>query len=665
MRTSQRTRILRAAVIAGVSTSLFQASTRADDAAVEVEVRGDAVRAEEPTKDASVAGSVVRGEPLRSAGIHATDVLRTQPGVQVIESGGVGTPATASIRGATAADTPVYLGGVRLNDDVGGTADLSLIPLWLIDRIEIYRGNAPIEADRLGPGGAIFFEPKRPSRTMAGAGGTVGSFGAKSGFGYAGFSAGRSSFLVGVSADASENNYRYLNDQGTLLVRNRDTIDERTNADTHTLDGWGLGRVDLGNGARVDVMLSGISREQGVPGLALLPAKRTRSTTERALSSIGATVPFGPDSRHVFEARTSAVLSRMTFRDPLAELALQTVLLEVSARRVEQALSVNLELSPTWRIRPSVSLAYERIFRFPDDVPLGRSHRFFARAATTVEVRPTNLLVLRGLFAGECHATRSSETDACDVIEPSGRLGAELGDSDIKLLGNVGRYVRVPTLGEVFGVSGVIRGNPELDPERGFTAELGVRAHANERGVLRGAYADVFLFVRAADNLIAYVRAGQGYVIPYNVGTARVIGAEALLGVALSSFLRADVAATLQDPRDTSAERTTVNDILPFRSRMILAPRVAAFHDFEGSPVLSRVDGSVSYTHQASRYADPAGLGLIAEQGSLDVTAQATWFHHHWVTRARVADLFDQRRTDVIGYPLPGRSAFFSLETTW
>ena len=62
----------------------------------------------------------------------------------------------------TAAETPVYLAGVRINDDVAGAADLSTLPLWLIDRVEIYRGNAPLEADRFGIGGAIFFEPLRP-----------------------------------------------------------------------------------------------------------------------------------------------------------------------------------------------------------------------------------------------------------------------------------------------------------------------------------------------------------------------------------------------------------------------------------------------------------------------------------------------------------------------
>ena len=74
--------------------------------------------------------------------------------------------ATAAVRGATALDTPVYLAGVRLNDDVGGTADLSLVPLWLIHHVEIYRGHAPLHADRLAPGGAICFSASAP-RSLA------------------------------------------------------------------------------------------------------------------------------------------------------------------------------------------------------------------------------------------------------------------------------------------------------------------------------------------------------------------------------------------------------------------------------------------------------------------------------------------------------------------
>src|SRR5262245_40523096 len=98
-------------------------------------VRGESLAT--PPKEPSMAGSVIREERLRAPGLEASDVLRTQPGVAVLDTGGYGSLSTASIRGATAAETPVYLAGVRLNDDVGGTADLSLVPLWMVHRVEI------------------------------------------------------------------------------------------------------------------------------------------------------------------------------------------------------------------------------------------------------------------------------------------------------------------------------------------------------------------------------------------------------------------------------------------------------------------------------------------------------------------------------------------------
>src|SRR5579859_5200563 len=164
---------------------------------------------------------------LVGPGLEAQDVLRTQPGVIVTESGGFGAPATAAIRGATAEDTPVYLAGVRLNDDVGGTADLSLVPLWLVDRIEVYRGHAPLDADRLGPGGAIFFEPKHPDNDAGGAGYYGGSWGASRGWLYQGIRSGSVSALVGVSGEHAVNRYPFVDDHGELLVPGRATLERR------------------------------------------------------------------------------------------------------------------------------------------------------------------------------------------------------------------------------------------------------------------------------------------------------------------------------------------------------------------------------------------------------------------------------------------------------
>jgi iron complex outermembrane receptor protein len=470
---------------------------------------------------------------------------------------------------------------------------------------------------------------------------------------------------VGVSAEAATNDYSYVNDHGTLFDRSRDTVDRRTNADTSTLDGWGLARVDLGGDAHADLLVNGIRREQGVPSLALLPARAAREETERGLASLDAIVPFGADGEHRLEARTSAIASRTAFRDPLYELFLQTSDLVVTARRLEESLSAYLALSNAFRVRPVATLSYEQLRRDPNDIPLGRAHRAFARGAVTVEAALSRELKLHVLGAAECHDTNSTDGRTCDLFLPSGRIGAELDLPNVTLLANVGRYARVPSLGELYGVSGVVRGNANLAPEKGFTGEVGVRAKIGRQAPLAGLAVDAFAYVRAADDLIAYLRAAQGYVAPYNVGAARVLGAEIALRAPLLSFLRFDVSATLQDPRDTSAGRTTVNDILPFRSRLIVTPALTAGSSFDEAWPLRHLGAVASFTYQSSRYVDPAGLGVIDEQGSLDVSADAAWLDDHLTTRVRVADILDAQRTDVIGFPLPGRSLYVSAEVTW
>lgn len=631
----------------------------------EVQVRGDAVRDPIGPKDRGVAGSVLTRDRLVGPGMEAQDALRTQPGVIVTESGGFGAPATAAIRGATAQDTPVYLAGVRLNDDVGGTADLSLVPLWLIDRIEVYRGNAPLDADRLGAGGAIFFEPRWPTREMGGVGYYGGSWGASKAWAYQGVRSGPVSALVGFSGDRATNHYPFVNDRGELFEPQDATISVRQNADESTLEGWGLARIDLGGGARVDLLVNEIDRDQGVPSLALLPTRAAREMANRTLASVAVHAPVGANGSVTLDARTSVLIGQTVYHDPLLELDLFTRDLDIVGRRVEQSLGAAIDVTDSLRVRPLVNLAYEGIERLPDDIPLGHARREFARVAITAEESAASWLTLRALGSLECHNTGAAPGEVCDVFAPTGRVGAEAGPRRVKVLANLGRYIRVPTLGEVYGVSGTIHGNPNLAPEEGYTADLGLRVQTPRLSAIDGAYIDAFVFGHWVDGLIAYERTAQGYVTPYNVGRARVLGAELLAGVALTKIVRAEVVATALDPIDTSPHRTTVNDILPYRSKLIGGPRLRADWKFSNRDGLSGVGGEINALYQSSRYIDPAGLGVIPQQTTVDLEIDATWFNGLLTLRGRIADLFDAKRTDIVGYPLPGRSAYFGLETSW
>ena len=130
-------------------------------------------------------------------------------------------------------------------------------------------------------------------------------------------------------------------------------------------------------------------------------------------------------------------------------------------------------------------------------------------------------------------------------------------------------------------------------------------------------------------------------------------------------FLEVDAAATLLDARDDSPGRSTVNDILPFRSRLVLAPRVALKAQGWRAMRIGRSLVAASYVYQSNRYADAAGLVVIPEQGSMDLEAMTETISGHVRARLRLANVLDQPRFDLVGFPLPGRAVYAAMELQW
>jgi vitamin B12 transporter len=660
--------------IAALALTLVRSAAAAEP--LEVVARGEPIAA--PPKEPSVAGSVIGEERLRAPGLQASDVLRTQPGIAVLETGGYGSLSTASIRGATAAQTPVYLAGIRMNDDVGGTTDLSLVPLFLLHRVEIYRSNAPIAGDQLGLAGAIFFEPRRPKATEMGGGVMVGSFGAHAIWGRAGIGDDDGGGLVAIRLDGARNDYTFVNDGGTRFEQIHDRTVLHTNSDTKTVDVWATGSLRLGAEGRVDLVANGVEREQGLPGLTLFPSTRARVAQSRQLVGLTTRVPCAKEGCEI-TMTTAAVLTHAIYDDPSREVALGTTELDLDARRVDDAVLFRWYLSDRVSITPAVRGSVERMTLAAVNVTTAQTRRIFSRAALQGEWSVSDAIALRALGSAECHGTSLNGVppwslpgdatgpthggDACNQFQPAMRLGAQLGHAPLAFLANIGRYARVPTLTELYGMSGAVRGNAALEPETGVSVEAGVRATASPTSALRGASVDLFGFIRQAKHLVAYQRSSLGYVRPFNVGSARVAGLEVLANYRPAPFALFELALSVLDPRNTSPSRPA-NDVLPYQARLALVPRAEIASRLAARPIDSG-KLSLSYFYESSRYADPAGLVVIPEQGSLELEAELGAFKGHLTLRARLANLLNQVRSDLIGYPLPGRAAYAALEAQW
>ncbi|HWP08903.1 MAG TPA: TonB-dependent receptor [Polyangiaceae bacterium] len=627
----------------------------------EVEVRGPPASPASAPLDGSVAGSTIRRAELERPGLTAPAVLRTEVGLSITETGGLGAASTASIRGATSAETPVYLGGVRINDDVAGSADLSTLPLWLIDRVEIYRGNAPFEVDRFGIGGAMLFQPIRPRDTQASIGVSGGSYGSEGAHAYGSLASPKHGVLVGASFQGAQNDYEFTDNTGETQ--------RWQNTDATLVDLWLLGRTEVGRGS-LDLTLNHFRREQGAVRLASVQTYHARRSLERTLGALTARTPLG--ARGMLELRTSALLAGSTLDDPYQEILPNTgtpgTALAQRGERVEEEASVRLEPNLSTRVRLAVQTSSENLRRYEHAElagigPVLDAARVTGRLAGSVESDVIHWLTIRALLALECHSTSTGESfGLCDSLEPVGRLGGLWHAGELTGFVAVGRYSRPPTLGELYGTSLVTEGNPALEAESGTTVDVGVRfAHALA-GQTTPLYAAVSGYARRSSELIAFVRTTSGFVRPENINAADAFGLELEAGSGIGRFFAADLALTLFDFRDRTEGLTRVNDILPYHSRLIAAPGLTATTPELDSRWVSRATLGARLVYQSNRYGDLAGTGVIPEQTSLDLDAGLLLLDRTLWLRGRVTDLLDSPRWDIVGFPLPGRSVFVSLE---
>ncbi|MDF3033980.1 MAG: hypothetical protein K0R76_934 [Alphaproteobacteria bacterium] len=95
--------------------------------------------------------------------VTLVDALRRIPGVDMIQSGGIGQPANVSLRGTATGQTAVILDGMRINDVSADNGAVDLAP-WRVDdmaEIQVIRGPLSSLYGSDAMGGAIVLETKK------------------------------------------------------------------------------------------------------------------------------------------------------------------------------------------------------------------------------------------------------------------------------------------------------------------------------------------------------------------------------------------------------------------------------------------------------------------------------------------------------------------------
>ncbi|ACT47190.1 TonB-dependent receptor domain-containing protein [Methylotenera mobilis] len=169
-------------IIAGLIGLAFHPTVYATDTINLDEVVVTATRT--PQARQNVIGDVTiidREEIERMGAGSITDVLRQQPGVQIVTTGGAGTEASVFLRGTSSEQTVVLVDGLRMNSATLGRTSFENIPLGQIEKIEILRGPASslYGADAIGGVIQIFTRKSLSDKPLVNAAVGLGSYNTK------------------------------------------------------------------------------------------------------------------------------------------------------------------------------------------------------------------------------------------------------------------------------------------------------------------------------------------------------------------------------------------------------------------------------------------------------------------------------------------------------
>lgn len=623
-------------------------------------------------RDLAADSSAVTRERTARAGESLPQLLGELPGVFVTRTGGLGAPASVSLRGSTPNQVQVYVDGVPLNAATGGGVDLDQLPVGFVERVEVYRGATPMAFGASGIGGVVSLTTAPPDSTRAGARLEAGSWDTRGVAAEAGVAAGRVRVGGGLHVVHTDGDFPFLQDQGTAFDPSDDRTARRQNNAVDQTDGFGTARLALSGGRALSASVLGFGRDQGVPGRALIPTRRTHLDTRRWLGRLAYTGAndLGPGGRLNVEARALTLLQR--FSDPEHEISGvptatrdRTTSLggQVSASRAFGGVvrsTLMLDTTHEW-YEP-----YDAAKADPAGAPGSRTSAT-AGLETSFWVQRTDTQIIPSLrleSARDVVSRRNAFTDVPEATAPTLHLLpvirlalVQSAGDHVTLRANGGRYARLPSLTERYGNTGFIVPNPDLVPESGWNADAGAAFRAGTARVR--ATADVTAFAALSSQLIVFEAVGQQAVEARNVGRARVLGVDAALSAEAGRHGRLTGQVTFSDARDTS-------DVPAYRGRPLpLRPRLRGYV----RPELRAVALGAGFTGSVYADFDYTGGNTMFPNGGVEQPSRALWgagtsfAHEDSGVRLTVSaqNLTDARVWDVVGYPLPGRSFFVSF----
>ncbi|HKA37089.1 MAG TPA: TonB-dependent receptor [Thermoanaerobaculia bacterium] len=567
-----------------------------------------ATAAPEEEKQVGSATTVITRDQIEKSGrVQVLELLRSVPGLDVVESGTPGSLTSVFTRGTNSTHTLVLVDGARMNSPFFPGYDFSGMTTENIERIEIVRGpfSAIYGSDAVG--GVIQIFTRRAARGLSGRfTGEAGNQGQGQGSGFV---------SAGEGAFAATGSFRYTAFDG-----------DRPNTDWRQRNGAASVEARLPGGGRVALEGSVLDGETGNPGPVGAPSTARGIFREERLAIPGSFALS--DSNHL-DVRVADVRSKPRFNDPDGGFSSRTDAETLQARFADTARVGEQELT--------VFASWER-WKVDDSSNFGTN---LDGQRTTIWGAGLQDNVTFGAFTLAAGFRYDHHSVFGDAWSPRGTITWLSADSLWKARFSGGAAFRAPTVGELYYP---FVGNPDLKPERSVSLELGA-----ERYVGGGGRVEVSLFWNDLKDLIVYDFAQAKN---FNVGRARTRGVEVGWRQAISSVLTGDATYTYLEAEN----RVTGADLAR-------RPHHRASLGFDWT-VVPGLDVAPRVLYVGSRSdADPLSGAPIEDPSYVRVDLAARWQVRGQVAPyVRVVNLLDRGYDEAAGYPAPGRLFTGGLE---
>jgi len=552
-----------------------------------------------------------------AAGRTLADLLSEESGVQTWSTGGLGKPASLSIRGLESRHTLLLVDGVRYGSATVGTPTWDNLPLEAIERIEIVRGPLSGLYGSDAVGGVIqVFTRRGVQGTLPDASVSLGSRR------YAEAAAG---LRFGQGAL-----------DGSLRVQQR-----RTDGRSATNE-----RVPFGNFNADDDGFEQHSLSARVGTRFSLPAGEWRAELS-TLRAVGETqLDDGPTADARAELRTevtSAQLSGPLTAGWKTTLRLARSVDDYDTLRTASAFTALGNIGTTQQ-----QLTWENQLATPIGTALVLAERIEQQverpgAPFDVSQRTLNAVALglngeAGAHGWQASVRRDRNSQFGGQTTGSLAWGVQLTPG-LRATASTGRSFTAPSFNQLYFPN---FGNRNLLPETGRHHELGL---AWRVGTVRS-------------RLVLFDHRIRGYISsgpqPANIPRVKVSGASLNVDATLGAWTLAG-GIDSQQPINATAGTANFGRILPRRAQDMGRLSV----DWRGGTLA--LGGTLRATGE--RFDNVANTTRLAGYATLDLRAE--WKPApDWTLAARLDNALDQRYETVLGYNPPGREAFLTLRWT-